>query len=254
MKTLFFVFALTACFLVYCGVFTENFFQTSIRLSEQAEPQSSQDVPIRLILNNLFAFVQPGSQERIIQSGTAEPCLKKSEATLVSTDRDMDIAIIGEGFLIFQDDESCEMLYSRCGSLNLNPDGCFILCSDNIGRKLDPEITVPNNIQRIKINDDGGVWGLLVDQNRNVENRNSKPNDFKKIGQIELAVFPNPERLKPIDDIFFAETKASGSPICSMPGVDGRGVLQSQHLERSNIDADVPLDELQHPCVIQASL
>ena len=58
------------------------------------------------------------------------------------------------------------------------------------------------------------------------------------VGQIELAVFPNPQGLIKVGENLYVETDASGCPITGTPGQDGIGSLQQGCLEASNVDAE----------------
>lgn len=245
MKSSLVVFSLTVFLLICYGLFAQTAPKSSHGLSEQVKLQKLLDAKIRLILSNLFASDQAGFKELKLDSNLPELRVKMTEGEIVSTDRDMDIAIAGEGFLMFNDEQSGEIVYSRCGSLNIDPEGYLVLFSkDNVSRQLDPCIAIPDGTRRIQINDDGGVWVVL---NGDVEN-------LQQIGQIELAVFLAPEQLKPIDEIFFMESKASRPPMIVMPGIDGAGTLKSQHLERSNVDLDAQLHELRRLRKIQDTL
>jgi flagellar hook protein FlgE len=55
-------------------------------------------------------------------------------------------------------------------------------------------------------------------------------------GQIELAVFRNPQGLNPLGGILWARTFTSGDPTVGTPGTGNLGALQSAALEDSNVD------------------
>jgi flagellar basal-body rod protein FlgG len=56
------------------------------------------------------------------------------------------------------------------------------------------------------------------------------------LGQIELATFATPERLQPMGAGLYAESAGSGPPVLANPGIDGRGRLEQEMLEASNVD------------------
>lgn len=62
------------------------------------------------------------------------------------------------------------------------------------------------------------------------------------IGQVQLAIFRNPQGLQPIGNNLWAVTPDSGPAISSAPGSTGQfGVLQSAALEDSNVDLTAEL-------------
>jgi flagellar basal-body rod protein FlgG len=58
----------------------------------------------------------------------------------------------------------------------------------------------------------------------------------QQVGQIQLAMFPNPGGLNSVGSNLFLQTTASGDPIVGVPGgSDGLGTLQQGMLEQSNV-------------------
>jgi len=86
---------------------------------------------------------------------------------------------------------------------------------------------------------DGFSSGLLnsvtVESNGVITARYSN-GQSRAAGQIELAIFRNPQGLQPIGDNGWARTYASGDPVNGVPGDGNLGVLQAGALEESNID------------------
>ena len=58
----------------------------------------------------------------------------------------------------------------------------------------------------------------------------------KKLGQVALANFSNPNGLQQLGDTNWAETFASGQPLKGQAGTSGLGNIQSGALEASNVD------------------
>jgi len=58
----------------------------------------------------------------------------------------------------------------------------------------------------------------------------------KPAGQVELAIFADPQGLEPTGGNGWVQTAASGAPIVGVPGAGNLGVLQSSALEDSNVD------------------
>ena len=154
-----------------------------------------------------------------------------SLGSITETGRELDVAIGGEGFFQCTDPFTGEIFYTRAGNFSLNTDGMLVLGSSHTGRLVEPAITVPANTEKIQIDDSGMVW---VAQNGDVQ-------QLQQIGQIELATFINPEGLLRVGENLYRETEASGGAIVNNPGINGTGILKSQHLEMSNV---MPVVEL----------
>ncbi|MDR0522119.1 MAG: flagellar basal-body rod protein FlgG [Planctomycetaceae bacterium] len=154
-----------------------------------------------------------------------------SLGSITETNRNLDVAITGEGFFQCTDSFTGEIFYSRAGNFSVNPNGILVLGSSHTGRPVEPQITVPDGTEQIQIDDSGIVW---VAQNGDVQ-------QLQNIGQIELARFINPEGLLRVGENLYRETEASGAPAVNNPGINGTGKLKAQHLEMSNVQ---PVQEL----------
>jgi len=56
------------------------------------------------------------------------------------------------------------------------------------------------------------------------------------VGQVALAVFPNQQGLLRTGSNNYMVSMASGLPAVGAPGTDGRGLIQEDALESSNVD------------------
>lgn len=149
----------------------------------------------------------------------------------ITTERQLDVMIEGLGF--FQVGvEDGETAYTRAGNFSLNSDGELVLATD-VGRRLEPNITIPDDAQTITIAPDGRVSVSIRGQ--------AEPDE---VGQIQLANFINPAGLNQIGENLFTESEASGPPIIGDPTQDQFGSLQQGRLESSNVDATFELIEL----------
>jgi len=138
---------------------------------------------------------------------------------LVNTDRDLDVAIAGEGFLqVSMPDGSTR--YTRDGSLQKGPEGRL---STNTGYLIEPAITVPTDAVSVDIGKNGSV------------NAKDETGNVTVVGTIQLARFSNPSGLASEGDNLLSETLASGTPTPGEPGASGYGTLQSRFLEKSNV-------------------
>jgi flagellar basal-body rod protein FlgG len=146
----------------------------------------------------------------------------QTQGNLNNTGNQLDLAIQGQGF--FQVTlPSGEIGYTRAGTLHLDSQGS-IVTSD--GNPLDPAITIPAGATSINIGSDGTVSVSLANQTQ-----------AQQVGQIQLAMFPNPGGLNSVGQNLFLATTASGDPIVGTPGSsEGLGTIQQGMLEQSNVD------------------
>jgi flagellar basal-body rod protein FlgG len=147
------------------------------------------------------------------------------------TGRDLDILIDGDGMFAveIEDDIGDGIGYTRAGHFALNQDGEMVLATDQ-GRRLIPNIVIPEDALKVEISTDGLVSVELAGE---VEPQ--------VLDTILLATFINPQGLKQIGENLYIPTAASGDPSVGDPTEDGRGVLRQQFLEGSNVE---PVTEL----------
>jgi flagellar basal-body rod protein FlgG len=150
----------------------------------------------------------------------ATPC-DFTEGTYTTTSSPLDLAVKGEGFLIFKLPDGTNA-YGRAGNLHLDNEGNLV---DPNGRKLDPEIIIPAGTTSIIITQDGVVQAALNNETT-----------YSEIGQISLAKFTNPAGLKKLGQNLFAASDSSGEPMIGTSGEDGFGVINQYSLEDSNVD------------------
>jgi flagellar basal-body rod protein FlgG len=145
-----------------------------------------------------------------------------TQGSLSETDNQYDLAISGAGFFQIQRADG-STAYTRNGSFHLNSEGT-IVTSD--GDTLIPAITVPSNATSVTITADGTVNASLSGQTAS-----------SKLGQIQLATFPNPGGLELLGGSLLQQTLNSGDPIVGNPGgTEGLGTLKQKYLESSNVD------------------
>lgn len=150
------------------------------------------------------------------------------QGSLLDTGRRLDIAIVGDGFLQLQD--ANQPLYTRNGTFTVNENGDLVVASADMGRRLDPPITIPNDTIEMSISPEGIVSVLQP----------GSPN-LTQVGQIQLVRFINPEGLMQKGDTLYAQSDASGTPIQANPGQQGLGTIRQGYLEMSNSE---PVEEL----------
>lgn len=139
--------------------------------------------------------------------------------SLTRTDRDLDIAIAGEGFLQVNGPGG-EVLYTRDGSLKLSADGEIV---NTDGLLITGLGTVPSNARAVNFSPSGQV--SYVDQT----------GAETVIGNVQLGMFVNPSGLSAMGGNLYQESPASGAPLLVTPGLEGSGTIQQNFLELSNV-------------------
>jgi len=143
-----------------------------------------------------------------------------SQGSAVSTDRNLDVAIQGEGFFqVMRTDGT--LAYSRDGSLKLDSMGQ--ICTTD-GLLIQPQTTIPSDATEIDITEDG-----------NISVTTGQTTVQQIVGSLQLVRFQNPSGLLAVGHNLFVETAASGNPIQDTPGSNGMGTIQQGFLEGSNV-------------------
>ena len=142
-----------------------------------------------------------------------------SQGNLEQTGNQMDIAILGEGYLRVVHPDGTDR-FMRTGSLRK---GEVLETID--GFQIGPGIAIPIDARDISISETGIVSGMVTGQN--------VPQEF---GQLEIVTFQNPAGLKMAKDNLFLETDVSGAPLIGIAGQNNVGTFQQGFIEKSNID------------------
>lgn len=159
--------------------------------------------------------------------------LNFEQGSPITTNEEKDLMIEGIGFFqVTVEDALGGIGYTRAGNFAINADGELVLAND-VGRRIEPVITIPEDATKIEVTNDGRV---LVLQPGEVEPA--------EVGQIQIAAFVNPQGLKQIGENLFVQTEASGDPIVGNPGEDNLGTIRQGLLESSNVDPTRELVEL----------
>ncbi|MFI4854558.1 MAG: flagellar basal-body rod protein FlgG [Phycisphaerales bacterium JB065] len=157
------------------------------------------------------------------------------EGAPIQTGKELDMLIEGDGFFQVRVEDSVSetgIAYTRAGNFVKNADGDLVLGND-LGYRLEPGITIPEDAAKIEIGTDGTVYALF-----------NGDTDPQEIGQIEIANFVNPTGLSQIGGNLFVETAASGQAITGEPGTERFGKIRAGYLEGSNVDPTRELIEL----------
>jgi flagellar basal-body rod protein FlgG len=138
-----------------------------------------------------------------------------------ATDRSLDIAINGEGFLEVNLLDGSRA-YTRNGSLSVSAEG---LLTTNDGFEITPAVQIPEDATDIVITADGRVKAAIPSENSLVD-----------VGQIDLVKFISAENLRPIGNNLYVPTDDSGDAIIGRPGEENLGSISQGFLESSNVN------------------
>ncbi|MDB5327697.1 MAG: flgG [Phycisphaerales bacterium] len=185
---------------------------------------------------------QPGAQNaagELSPSGTfvglgvkiSNTQLDLEQGPLESTNRNLDVAINGNGFFRIKVDPNLGdgFAYSRNGNFIPNKDGELVLGMGD-GYRVDPPINIPKDATDINISQDGVVSVLQAGSTAKTT-----------VGQLNIYQFANPNGLNLLGGSMYQETDTSGGAIESKPKENAAGYLQQGFLEGSNVD---PVKEL----------
>jgi flagellar basal-body rod protein FlgG len=143
-----------------------------------------------------------------------------SQGDFRNTGGDLDLAIEGDGFFQVVQPNG-EIAYTRAGALKRDSTGQLVTSN---GYPLEPSITLPDDATSVTIASDGTVSVLQGGSTTTTV-----------VGNIELAVFPNPQGLNAIGRNLLVASDSSGDAITGVPGESGIGTLSQGFLEISNV-------------------
>jgi flagellar basal-body rod protein FlgG len=142
----------------------------------------------------------------------------------------LDVAIEGHGYFVATDPVTNETVYTRAGNFSVNNQGQLVISSAQLGRLVEPNITLPQDATNVSISTDGQVYVFTQGQPT-----------AQSVGQLQIATFVNPEGLIKKGENLYIQSDASGDPQVNQPGQNGAGLLRSTMLEASNVN---PVTEL----------
>lgn len=155
---------------------------------------------------------------------------EQRQGAFQETGNALDVAIEGRGFYQATDPITNETVYTRAGNFSVNAQGQLVLGSAQLGRLVQPNITIPADATSVSIGSDGNV--LYFTQGQTTAQNG---------GQLQLVNFVNPEGLLKKGENLYVQTDASGQAQTGNPGQNGLGLLRNNMLEASNVE---PVTEL----------
>src|SRR3954468_23675260 len=182
-----------------------------------------------LMYQNLVTPGAPATQQTV-SAGLQIGLGTRSAATEIiqiqgdfnNTGNPLDMTIKGAGFFQVRL-PSGEVAYTRNGAFHLDGEGNVVTAD---GDALEPAITLPADAQTINVGADGTVSVTQPGQTQ-----------AQQVGQIQLAMFPNPGGLNSVGKSLFLATTGSGDAIVGTPGgAEGLGALEQGVLEQSNVN------------------
>ncbi|PCK03398.1 MAG: hypothetical protein COA42_21305 [Alteromonadaceae bacterium] len=148
-----------------------------------------------------------------------------AEGSFKPTNRQLDIAIQGAGFLEVNQAKG-GLAYTRLGRLEINDEGYLSVTG---GHQLSDDIAVPSDASRLTI-DTQGVVSAIYDDGNQIE-----------LGQIRLAHIQNSQNLRAIGNSLYQLPSESAPPLLQSAGEGGTGKIAQGFLEMSNV---VLVDEM----------
>ena len=142
------------------------------------------------------------------------------QGEIKETNNKFDMLINGSGFFQVRQ-ASGEIAYTRAGQFHLNEQGQMVTA---LGEQLEPSITIPTDVISVTIARDGTVSTTTAGQA-----------NAQTVGQIQLAIFPNPAGLEALGSNLFKATGASGQATVGAANANGIGMIEQGYVEGSNV-------------------
>ncbi len=184
----------------------------------QAGSTTSESGTMAPVAIEVGSGVRTAATPRIMSQGTVEP-----------TEKELDLAVRGEGFFIVQMPDG-RTGYTRDGTFERSADGQLVTVD---GYPVQPNITIPGNASSVQISADGNVEVFL-----------DKDTSPTQVGQLQLARFVNKAGLASAGNNLFVETASSGQALLGTPNADGMGDLLQGYLEASNVNSVTEIADL----------
>ena len=144
-----------------------------------------------------------------------------SSGSLKTTDKELDMAISGEGFFAVQLPDGT-VGYTRGGGFQRDTEGTIV---NSFGNPLVWSGSIPGDGSDIRVATDGTVsYVSATDDTR------------QAAGNVMLYSFINPSGLEGEGDNIWIETAASGPVQSGNPQLAGYGLIEDHTLESSNVD------------------
>jgi len=178
-----------------------------------------------------------------------------TDGALQPTNRDLDLAIEGNGFFMVSQDGADMRFYTRDGAFYRDYEGNLVNAggyrvmgyeADNAGAVTVDEanlttLSIPNkkdfgagevDLQTFAIDGSGIIKGVYSDGTSHT------------LGQLALSKFDNPEGLEKVGNNNYRASNNSGAPQTLVANTNGYGIVRQGVLEMSNVDLANEFTEL----------
>jgi len=178
-----------------------------------------------------------------------------TDGALQPTNRDLDLAIEGNGFFMVSQDGADMRFYTRDGAFYRDYEGNLVNAggyrvmgyeADNAGTVTIDEanlttLSIPNkkdfgagevDLQTFAIDGSGIIKGVYSDGTSHT------------LGQLALSKFDNPEGLEKVGNNNYRASNNSGAPQTLVANTNGYGIVRQGVLEMSNVDLANEFTEL----------
>jgi flagellar basal-body rod protein FlgG len=152
-----------------------------------------------------------------------------TQGTVTPTEKDLDIAVSGEGYFAVQLPDG-RTGYTRDGSFERDENGLLVNVD---GYQVQPGITIPENATNLTISSDGAVQAFV--------GTDTTPT---ALGQLQLYRFVNKSGLESVGDNNFVASAASGEAQAGTPNQGGMGSLMQGYLEEANVNPVTEIADL----------
>lgn len=193
----------------------QDLLYQSYRRAGASTSETGTQVPVGI---EIGSGVRVAATARVMSPGNVAP-----------TEKDLDIAIRGEGFFMVALPDG-RTGYTRDGTFERDSAGMLVTVD---GYQVEPGIVIPGDATSVSISRDGIVEGFL--------NGGTEP---VQLGQIQMARFVNKAGLESMGDNLFLQTAASGEAQIGLPGIEGMGSLLQGYLESANVNAVTEMADL----------
>ncbi len=153
-----------------------------------------------------------------------------SQGAAINTNRPLDMSLDGIGYFVLNMPDGSQS-FTRDGTFTVDPNTGQLVTA--LGYIVSPGINIPNDYKKILVRNDGTVSVEVPG--------NDAP---QELGQIDIAMFVNPNGLELIGDNILLQTDASGEAQFGNAGQDNYGTVRSGWLEGSNVNPIIEMTDL----------
>jgi flagellar basal body rod protein FlgG len=133
--------------------------------------------------------------------------LERSASPVRFTGQPFDVAIAGDGFFLLTDPATSGCLFTRLGRLSIDSESRLVLDVNEIEFLINPSIQIRSEAVSVSISPTGRVAAQLPNRS-----------DLVAVGQLQLAKFDQPNKLRQVSPAIYTDTTESGFCLQCDPG------------------------------------